>query len=147
MKNSKKHSHRYVQLEVTNYTVHDMQRPYIDEELLESMEEFASIEMYPKEKILTISENNEIQDELNRLIKDLLEYRKQEKNGNNEAMCQSDIVDFLSKLDVLDFRTLNIEKLLTVSPEKTPEEKATDKKRQKKAKEEFKKIFGKHFEK
>lgn len=125
------YKYRYGYLKAKKYIIHDEQTLLLDDSLLQGMKPFAPLEFYDRERMIEISGNDAAQDEINRLIKDLLEYRRESypKDSNREAMCMEQLTEFLSKLDTTDFRKINIEGLLTAPAEKTLEEKNQDLKR------------------
>ena len=134
-------SHRYEYLESTTCLIHDDEKQFISPEALKVIEKHSPLEFYDREKMLKISESDGIQDEINKLIKNLLEYRQEDPKGSNsECMCMDQLTEFISKLDLVDFRKIGIERLLTVPAEKTPEEKQRDKERR----EELRKIMKEH---
>lgn len=129
------YKHRYDYLNAKNYRIYDDNKGFIRDELLEEIDQFSLTDYYDKERMIAISESNSVQDELNKLIKNLLEYRQENPDGSNhECMCMNQITEFIGNLDMLDFRKLNIQALLTVPPEKTPEEKTADKKKREEVK-------------
>lgn len=104
---------KYEYLNRIKITLHEQHQKQLSKETLKEIKKYTDFEFYSKEKMKSISEKDLILVELKKLIERLLEIRMhQPKGSNEECMCMDQITEFLSKLDMLDFRKIKIENLL-----------------------------------
>ena len=106
-------TNRYDYLRRKRYVVHKEHEQFIRPETLADMREYEVLEFYSPERILELSQKGLIQLELKRRIDELLRLRREHPKGSNEeCMCMDMITELIGKLDLQDFRTLTIEKLV-----------------------------------
>jgi len=104
---------KYEFLNRVRITLHADQRFQISKKTLDEIEEFVDFEFYNQERMREISSEGLVQTELDRVIQLLLRIRKDHPDGSNqECMCMNQITEFMSNLDMEDFRKLKIERLL-----------------------------------
>ncbi len=104
---------KYDFLRRKRYIVHDEHRPYLSEQTLKEISQYEPVEFYSREKILELSKKGLLQAELNKHIKSFLEARRKSPEGSNEeCICMDFITELISKLDLNDFRSIRIERLL-----------------------------------
>ena len=95
------------------YVVNEEHEQFIRPETLAEMREYEVIEFYSRERIRELSRKGLIHQELKRRIDELLRLRQEHAEGSNEeCICMDMITELISKLDLEDFRTLKIEKIL-----------------------------------
>ena len=105
--------HRYDYLRRKRYVIHEENEQFIRPETLAEMGEYEVIEFYSRERIRELSQKGLIHHELKRRIDELLRLRREHPEGSNqECMCMDMITDLISKLDLEDFRTLKIERII-----------------------------------
>jgi len=105
--------YRYDYLRRKRYVVHEEHEQFIPPETLVEMREYETVEFYSRERIRELSEKGLIQEELKRRIDELLRLRREHPEGSNtECMCMDMITELISKLDLEDFRTLKIERIV-----------------------------------
>jgi len=111
--NSEIHKMKYEYLNRVRITLHAEHQSQISKQTLNEIGKFIDFEFYTPEKIKRISGEGLIQAELNRLILTLLDIRGDRPDGSNqECMCMDQITEFISKLDLEDFRNIKIERLI-----------------------------------
>ena len=77
------------------------------------MRQYEAIEFYSRERIRELSQKGLIQEELKRRLDELLRLRQERAEGSNqECICMDIITELVSKLDLEDFRTMKIERIL-----------------------------------
>ena len=104
---------KYEYLNRVRISLHAEHRSQISKQTLNEISEFVDFEFYSQEKIKRISSEGLVQAELNRLIQTLLGIRSDRPDGSNqECMCMDQITEFISKLDLEDFRGIKIERLI-----------------------------------
>ena len=95
------------------YVIHEEHEQFISPETLAEMREYEVIEFYNRERIRELSQKGLIHQELKRRIDELLSLREEHAEGSNqECICMDMITELISKLDLEDFRTLKIEKII-----------------------------------
>jgi hypothetical protein len=103
----------YDYLRRKRYVVHEEQERLIGPETLVEMREFEAVEFYSVERIRELSQQGLIHQELKQRIDELLRLRRAHADGSNqECMCMDMITELISKLNLEDFRTLKIEKII-----------------------------------
>ena len=106
-------THRYDYLRRKRYVVHEEHEQFIRPETLADMREHEVIEFYSRERIRELSQNGLIRQELRRRIDELLHLRQEHPEGSNqECICMDMITELISKLDLADFRTLKLERII-----------------------------------
>lgn len=106
-------NHRYDYLRSKRYEVQKEQEQFIRPETLAEMQQYESIEFYSRERILELSHRSLIKDELKKRIAEMLRLRNEHPAGSNpECICMDMIKELISKLDLEDFRTLKMERLV-----------------------------------
>jgi hypothetical protein len=104
---------RYDYLNRKTIVVHDEQRRELSEAALTELEQFQVFEFYSQEKMLRISQAKGVQEEIDNLVSSVLAERKKSPEGSNqECMAMDMLTEFISKLDLDDFRKLKIERLI-----------------------------------
>jgi len=99
---------KYEFLNRVQITLHADQRWQLSERTLNEIDASVNFEFYNQGRMRQISSDGLIQAELNRLIKQLLEIRKDHPDGSNqECMCMNQITEFLFTLNVKDFRYID----------------------------------------
>ena len=105
--------HAYDYLRRKRYVVHEEHEQFIRPETLAEMREYEAIEFYDSERVRELSEKGLIHQELKTRIDELLRLRREHPQGSNqECMCMDMITELISKLNLEDFRTLKIERLV-----------------------------------
>jgi len=105
--------HRHDYLRSKRYEVHEEHAQFIRPETLAEMQQYESIEFYSRERIRELSRRGLIKDELKKRIAEMLQLRNEHPEGSNpECICMDLIKELISKLDLEDFRELNIEGLV-----------------------------------
>ena len=105
--------YRYDFLRRKRYVVHEEHEQFIRPETLAEMRDYEMIELYSRERIRELSEKGLIHSELKKRIDELLRSRLEHPEGSNqECMCMDMITELISKLDLEDFRTLKIERII-----------------------------------
>ena len=95
------------------YVVHEEHEHFIRPETLAEMREYETIEFYSCERIRELSQKGLIHWELRRRIDELRRLRQEHPEGSNpECICMDMITELISKLDLEDFRTLKIERII-----------------------------------
>jgi hypothetical protein len=95
------------------HVVHEEHERFIRPETLAEMCEYEAIEFYNRERIRELSQKDLIHYELKRHIDELLRLRREHAEGSNEeCICIDMITELISKLDLEDFRTLKIERII-----------------------------------
>ena len=106
-------ANRYDYLHRKRYVVHEEHVQFIRPETLAEMREYEAIEFYSPERISELSQKGLIHQELKRRIDELLRLRQEHADGSNEeCICIDIITELISKLDLEDFRTLKIERII-----------------------------------
>ncbi len=106
-------SNRYDYLRRKRYGVHEEHERFIRPETLAEMREHEVIEFYSRERIRELSSKGLIHQELKRRIDELLRLRREHAEGSNEeCICMDMITELISKVDLEDFRTLKIERIV-----------------------------------
>ncbi len=104
---------RYYFLERRSIRIHREQETDLAPGTLEDVSRFEPLEFYDREKMLAISASGEVQKEINRLVRQVLDERGSHPGGSNtECIAMDRLTEFLSKLDLEDFRKVNIEGLI-----------------------------------
>jgi hypothetical protein len=105
--------HRYDYLRRKRYVVHEENEQFIRPETVEEMRQYETIEFYSRERIRELSQKGLIHEELKRRIDELHRLRREYPGGSNqECICMDMITELISKLDLEDFRTLRIERII-----------------------------------
>jgi hypothetical protein len=105
--------HAYDYLRRRRYVIHEEHERLIRPETLAEMREYEVIEFYSRERILELSQNGLIHHELKARFNDLAKLRRQYPEGSNpECICMDMITELIGKLDLADFRTLKIERII-----------------------------------
>jgi hypothetical protein len=103
----------YDYLRRKRYVVHEEHERFIRPETLAEMREYEAIEFYSRERILELSQKGLIKDELKARIEDLARLRRAHPEGSNpECICMDMITELIGKLNLEDFRTLKIERIV-----------------------------------
>lgn len=103
----------YDYLRRKRYVVHEEHEQFIRPETLAEMGEYEAVEFYSRERIRELSQKGLIQQELKARFEDLAELRTEQPEGSNaECICTDMITELISKLDLADFRTLKIERII-----------------------------------
>ena len=106
-------NHAYDYLRRKQYVVHEEHERFIRPETLAEMREYEAIEFYDSERIRELSQKGLIKDELKKRIEELLRLRREHPEGSNpECICMDMITELISKLNLEDFRTLKIERII-----------------------------------
>ena len=106
-------THAYDFLRRRRYVVHEEHEQFIRPETLAEMREYEAVEFYSRERIRELSQKGLIHQELKRRIDELLRLRREHAEGSNEeCICMDMITELISKLDLADFRTLKIERII-----------------------------------
>ena len=106
-------ANRYDYLRRKRYVVHEEHEQFIRPETLAEMREHQAIEFYSRERIRELSSKGLIHQELKRRIDELFRLRREHPKGSNqECICMDMITELISKLDLEDFRTLKIERII-----------------------------------
>jgi len=106
-------THAYDFLRRRRYVVHEEHEQFIRPETLVEMREYEAVELYSRERIRELSQKGLIHQELKRRIDELLRLRREHAEGSNEeCICMDMITELISKLDLADFRTLRIERII-----------------------------------
>ena len=106
-------TYRYDHLRRKRYVVHEEHEQFIRPETLAEMREYEVIEFYSRERIRELSQKGLIPQELKRRIDELLRLRREYPEGSNaECICMDMVTELISKLDLEDFRTLKIERII-----------------------------------
>lgn len=104
---------KYDFLDRTAITIHQEQETQVSRAAFEELRQFAHVQFYDREKMMTISREGRIQSELNTLVKSILTERASHPEGSNtECIAMDMFTEFLSKLDLEDFRHVRIEGLV-----------------------------------
>jgi hypothetical protein len=105
--------HRYDYLRRKRYVVHEENEQFIRPETLAEMCEYEVLEFYSRERIRELSRKGLIHKELKRRIDELIRLRREHQEGSNqECICMDMITELIGKLDLEDFRTLRIERII-----------------------------------
>ena len=103
----------YDYLRRKRYVVHEEHEQFIRPETLAEMREYEAVEFYSHERIRELSQKGLIQQELKSRIGDLARLRREHPEGSNaECICTDMITELISKLDLADFRSLKIERII-----------------------------------
>lgn len=103
----------YDYLRRKRYVVHEEHERFIRPETLAEMREYEAIEFYSCERIFELSQKGLIKDELKARIEDLARLRRAHPEGSNpECICMDIIKELIGKLNLEDFRTLKIERII-----------------------------------
>jgi hypothetical protein len=103
----------YDHLRSKRYLIHEEHEQFIRPETLAEMREYEVREFYSGERIRELSQKSLIHQELKRRIDELLRLRQEHPEGSNqECICMDIITELISKLDLEDFRTLKIERII-----------------------------------
>jgi hypothetical protein len=94
--------------------IHSEHQAGLSESTLEEIRSFEQIAFYDRERMLTISESGNVQEEMEQLVRSVLTEREKCPDGSNtECIAIDRLTEFLSKLDLEDFRKVRIQGLLT----------------------------------
>jgi hypothetical protein len=105
--------HRYDYLRSRRYLVHQEHEQFICAETLAEMREYEVIAFYTRERVCELSSKDLIHQELKTRIDDLTRLQQEHPEGSNaECICMDMITELISKLDLLDFRKLRIERIV-----------------------------------
>src|SRR2546425_71992 len=108
-------TNRYDFLRRKRYVIHEEHEQFIRPETLTEMREYEIIEFYSRERIRELSQKGLIHQELKRRIDELLRLRREHPEGSNqECICMDMTTELISKLDLEDFHTLKIERIVDV---------------------------------
>ena len=111
----------YDYLRRRRYVIHEEHERFIRPETLAEMREYEAIEFYSRERIRELSQKGLIHRELKVRIDDLARLRREHPKGSNaECICMDMITELISKLDLEDFRMLNIERIIDDPVNKDP---------------------------
>ena len=103
----------YDYLRRKRYVIHEEHEQFIRPETLAEMREYEAVEFYSRERIRELSQKGLIHQELKTRIDDLARLRREYPEGSNaECICMDMITELISKLDLEDFRTLKIERIV-----------------------------------
>ena len=103
---------RYEFLDRRDISIHKDQESEISAKALEEVSQFQRFRFYSREKMMAISREGRVQDEINKLVASILEERKANPEGSNAECAGMDfLMEFLSKLDLEDFRKVKIQGL------------------------------------
>ena len=106
-------NHAYDYLRRKRYVVHEEHERFIRPETLAEMREYKVIEFYDSERVRELSQKGLIPHELKTRIEELARLRREHPEGSNaECICMDMITELISKLNLEDFRTLRIERLV-----------------------------------
>lgn len=106
-------THRYDYLRRKRYVVHEAHEQFIRPETLVEMREYETVEFYSRERIRELSQNGLIHHELKARFDELATLRREHPEGSNaESICMELITELITKLDLEDFRTLKIERVI-----------------------------------
>jgi hypothetical protein len=104
---------RYDFLNRRLFQIHREQEAELAPGTLEDVSRFEPLEFYDRDKMLAISASGGVQKEINRLIQQVLAERDAHPAGSNtECIAMDRLTEFLSKLDLEDFRKVRIEGLI-----------------------------------
>ncbi len=105
--------HRYDYPRRKRYVVHEENEQFIRPETLAEMRDYETIELYSRERVRELSQQGLIHQELKNRIDGLLRLRREHPEGSNqERICMDMITELIGKLDLEDFRTLKIERIV-----------------------------------
>ena len=105
--------YRYDHLRRKRYVVDEEDEQFIKPDTLAEMRQYEVMEFYSRERVRELSRKGLIHQEIKRRIDELLGWRRERPEGSNqECMCMDLIRELISKLDLEDFRTLKIEKIV-----------------------------------
>ena len=105
--------YRYECLRRRRYVVHEENDQFIRPETLKEMRQYETMEFYSRERIRELSQKGLIHEKLKRCIDELHRLRREHAEGSNqECICMDMITELISKLDLEDFRTLRIERIV-----------------------------------
>ncbi len=111
---------RYDFLDRKTIRIHRDQEFELTPGALEAVSRFQAFEFYDRQKMLAISESDGVQAEIDKLVRQALEQRIEHPEGSNtECIAMDRLTEFLSKLDLEDFRKVHIEKLIDSSDEQS----------------------------
>ena len=111
----------YDYLRRKRYVIREEHERFIRPETLAEMREYEAIEFYSRERICELSQKGLIHRELKVRIDDLARLRREHPKGSNaECICMDMITELISKLDLEDFRMLNIERIIDDPVNKNP---------------------------
>ncbi len=103
---------KYGFLDRTVITIHQDQESLVSGQALDELKQFAHFQFYDREKMMAISKEGRVQEELNKRVKSILAERVSDPNGSNtECIAMDMFTEFISKLDLEDFRRIPIERL------------------------------------
>ena len=106
-------THSYDYLRRRRYVVHEEHERFIRPETLAEMREYEAVEFYSRERIRELSQQGLIHKELKQRSDELLRLRQEHPEGSNqECICMDMITELIGKLDLEDFRTLRIERIV-----------------------------------
>ena len=104
---------RYDFLDRQTIRIHRDQQHELTTGTLEDISRFQTFEFYDRGKILGISKVGGVQQEINRLVREVLAQRDALPEGSNaECIAMDRLTEFLSKLDLEDFRNVRIQGLI-----------------------------------
>ena len=110
---NKDDTHAYDYLRSKRYVIHEEHEQFIRPETLAEMREYEAVEFYSRERIRELSQNGLIHHELKTRFDELARLRREHPEGSNpECICIDMITELIGKLDLADFRTLKIERII-----------------------------------
>lgn len=105
--------HKYDFLDRTVITIHQEQETQVSRAAFDELKQFAHVQFYDRAKMMTISREGRVRSELDKLVHSILSERASHPEGSNtECIAMEMFTEFLSKLDLEDFRHLRIERLV-----------------------------------
>ncbi len=112
---------RYDFLDRITVRIHREQESELAPGTLEDVGRFQAFEFYDRAKMLAISESDGVQKEIDGLVRQLLAERSAHPTGSNtECIAMDRLTEFLSKLDLEDFRKVHIQGLIEDGAEESP---------------------------
>lgn len=109
----------YGYLRSQRYEIHEEHEQFVRPETLAEMQQYETIEFYSRERILELSRNGLITDELKKRIVEMLRLRKDHPEGSNQECMYMDMIrELIGKLDLEDFRTLSIGRIVNYELER-----------------------------
>ena len=107
---------RYEFLDRKVFTIHKDQEFELSANTLQELSRFESFQAYSRDKMLRITKEGRVREQIVKLVKEILEERRSQPDGSNtECMAMDLFTEFLSKLDLEDFRKVKIERLIDSS--------------------------------
>ncbi len=104
---------KYDFLDRRSIWIHREQEAELSAGTLEDVSRFQIFEFYDRAKMVAISASGGVQQEINRLVRQVMAERGASPDGSNtECIAIDKLTEFLSKLDLEDFRKVKIEGLI-----------------------------------